>query len=147
MKDKFFVDTNLLVYYRDASEPVKQPIAAEWLTWLWDNKCGRLSFQVLNEYYVTVTQKLKPGLSREDARSDIRNLTTWQPIAIEQKIMELAWEVQAKHQFSWWDALIISAAQFADCRYLLSEDMQHQQQLNNLIIINPFQDSPEKFSG
>ncbi len=69
-----FVDTNILVYTRDSSEPEKQPVAKQWLAHLWERECGRISAQILNEYYVTVTQKLKPGLSKEQARSDIRAL-------------------------------------------------------------------------
>lgn len=60
-----FVDTNVLVYARDISEPEKQRRASEWLAHLWRSREGRLSVQVLQEYYVTLTQKLKPGLPRE----------------------------------------------------------------------------------
>jgi len=79
MSAKCFVDTNILVYRRDSTETEKQPKAEEWLRQLWVNKSGRISTQVLNEYYVTVTQKLKPGLSKESARRDIRALAVWQP--------------------------------------------------------------------
>lgn len=147
MSVNFFVDTNLLVYFHDASEPVKQPLAAKWLSYLWENKCGRLSFQVLNEYYVTVTKKLSPGLPNKNARADIRNLMVWQPVTIDQKIIERGWHIQERYQFSWWDSLIISAAQLADCRYLLSEDMQHEQQVDNMTILNPFQITPDNVAA
>jgi predicted nucleic acid-binding protein len=62
MSDNIFVDTNILLYARDASEPEKQPIAAQWIDQLWDGQNGRLSVQVLNEYFVNVTRKLEPGL-------------------------------------------------------------------------------------
>jgi predicted nucleic acid-binding protein len=64
MSVNYFVDTNILVYARDSSEPEKQPIAKQWLTHLWQQESGRISAQVLNKYYMTVTQKLKPGLSK-----------------------------------------------------------------------------------
>jgi len=54
----------------------------QWLTQLWQQEAGRISAQVMNQYYVTVTQKLKPGLSREQARSDLRALGVWQPLEI-----------------------------------------------------------------
>jgi predicted nucleic acid-binding protein len=57
-----FVDPNVLVYARDASEPSKQSIASEWLDHLWHDRSGRTSTQVLSEYYVTVARKLSPGL-------------------------------------------------------------------------------------
>ena len=98
----------------------------------------KISHQILNEYYVTVTQKLKPGLGREIAREDIRNLMTWRPAVVEEKVIESAWILQDRYAFSWWDSLIIAAAQKQDCDYLLSEDMQHEQAIGELRIINPF---------
>ena len=92
----------------------------------------------MNEYYVTVTQKLKPGLSKEQARSDLRALSVWQPLEISTTLIESAWDIQDQYGYSWWDTLIISSALFLDCRYLLSEDMQHKQKISNLTIINPF---------
>jgi predicted nucleic acid-binding protein len=133
-----FVDTNILVYFRDSSEIEKQIIAEKWLEAIWEKQIGRLSYQVLNEYYVTVTQKLVPGMDRESARMDVKNLMAWNPIAIEKSIVENGWVIQEQYHFSWWDALIVSAAQKANCAILLSEDLQHNQIIGNLTIINPF---------
>ncbi|MDQ6972434.1 MAG: PIN domain-containing protein [Mariprofundaceae bacterium] len=138
MSDKCFVDTNIFVYSRDASEPEKQDKAKLWLTQLWQQEAGRISTQVMNEYYVTVTQKLKPGLSKEQARSDLRALTVWQPLDISTQLIESAWDVQDQYAYSWWDSLVITSALFLDCQYLLSEDMQHEQTFGSLKIINPF---------
>jgi predicted nucleic acid-binding protein len=55
MPEAIFVDTNVLVYARDASEPEKQPSATTWMAHLWRSREGRLSIQVLHEFYVTVT--------------------------------------------------------------------------------------------
>ncbi len=68
-----FVDANVLVYARDAGHEGKHAQADAGLAFLWESRRGRLSFQVLHEYYVTVTSKLKPGMSREAARHDIRD--------------------------------------------------------------------------
>jgi len=138
MSVKCFVDTNILVYSRDASESGKQVKAREWLTQLWQQEAGRISAQVMNEYYVTVTQKLKPGLSKEQARSDLRALAVWQPLEISNSLIGSAWEVQDQYAYSWWDSLVIASALFLDCSYLLSEDMQHEQRVGTLKIINPF---------
>ena len=134
-----FVDTNILVYSRDASEPEKQIKAKQWLTKLWQQESGRISAQVMNEYYVTVTQKLKPGLSKEQARSDLRALAVWQPLEISTQLIESAWEVQDQYTYSWWDSLVIASALFLDCQYLLSEDMQHKHSFGGLKVINPFE--------
>ena len=138
MNDKIFVDTNILVYVRDSSESVKQIKAQKWLEFLWKNESGRLSTQVMNEYYVTVTQKLKPGLSNQQARSDLRALSVWKPLDITADLIEAAWDIQDKYQYSWWDSLIVTSALFLGCTYLLSEDMQHEHQVGDLKIINPF---------
>ena len=74
MSDRVFVDTNVLVYSRDSSEPTKQPVAEAWRRALWQSRAGRLSVQVLNEYYVTVTRKLTPGMPRDQAREEIEDL-------------------------------------------------------------------------
>ena len=133
-----FVDTNVLVYARDASEPEKQPLAAEWVAHLWRSQTGRLSIQILNEYYVTVTQKLKPGMSVEEAREDVRNLMLWRPVPLSTTLVEQAWSVQDRHGASLWDALIIAAAQIARCPYLLSEDLQDGQDLDGVKVVSPF---------
>lgn len=138
MSDSFFVDTNILVYYRDSSEHEKQQIAENWLTSIWKNKLGRTSYQVLNEYYVTVTEKLNPGLEAQSARLDVKNLMAWDPVVVDKALVENGWIIQDRFGFSWWDSLIVAAAQKANCSILLSEDLQHQQQIENLTIINPF---------
>jgi predicted nucleic acid-binding protein len=142
MADKVFVDTNVLVYSRDTSEPQKQAQAMAWMTHLWKTQSGRLSYQVLQEFYVTVTEKLRPGLNSEEARRDVRSLLAWQPVAMDARVLEGAWLVQDQHKFSWWDALILSAAQVGECRYLLSEDLQENQELGSLRIVNPFRTAP-----
>ena len=79
MSENIFVDTNVLVYSRDLSEPAKQPQALAWMNHLWTTRTGRTGFQVLQEFYVTVTQKLVPGLDQETAREDVRSLLAWGP--------------------------------------------------------------------
>jgi len=143
MTDKVFVDTNVLVYSRDGSEGDKQEQALAWMTHLWNERTGRLSFQVLQEFYVTVTHKLDPGLDPEAARRDVRSLLSWRPILVDARVIEGAWHVQDRYHFSWWDALIVSAAQVAGCRYLLTEDLRERQELGNLTVVNPFHISPQ----
>lgn len=143
MTAKVFVDTNVLVYSRDASEPQKQEQAMSWMAHLWRTRAGRLSFQVLQEFYVTVTEKLEPGLDRERARSEVRSLLPWRPISVDARVIEGAWLIQDRYKLSWWDAVIVSAAQVGDCRYLLTEDLQEHQKLDNVQVINPFTSTPQ----
>lgn len=142
MSVRVFVDTNVLVYVRDAAVPAKQARAAEWMRYLWQERGGRLSTQVLNEYYVTVTQKLTPGLPREAARADFRHLLAWDPIVLDADMLDAAFAVQDRFGLSWWDSLIVTAAQSADCDILLSEDLQDGQDLDGLRVVNPFRTAP-----
>lgn len=137
-----FVDTNVLIYARDTSEPVKQPLARAWLDHLWATGDGRLSYQVLHEYYTTVTRKLKPGLSRETARADARDLSAWQPVVLDRIVLEDAWSLETRFQLSFWDALIVASARAAGCSHLLTEDLQHDQDLDGLRVVDPFRVAP-----
>ena len=147
MTAKVFVDTNVLVYRRDASEPHKQEQAMAWMAHLWSTKTGKLSYQVLQEFYITVTAKLQPGLNPEDARKDIRSLLIWHPIVVNDRVLENAWIIQDRFQISWWDALVVSAAQLADCRYLLTEDLQEDQEFGSLRVANPFHMEPASLTS
>ena len=133
-----FVDTNVLVYALDAAQTTKQERAAAWMTTIWQTRRGRLSMQVLQEFYVTVTQKLSPGLDRIAARQEVRSLTAWRPIPVGPAIIEAAWNLQDRFALSWWDSLIVSAAQTAGCRYLLTEDLKDDQDLGGVVVVNPF---------
>ena len=146
MTGKVFVDTNVLVYWRDASEPDKQEQALAWLSELWERRSGRLSFQVLQEFYVTVTAKLALSLSPELARLNVRQLLAWKPVIVDDRLLEAAWRLQDRYRFPWWDALIVAAAQVSACRYLLSEDFQDGMEMGDLKVVNPFLNRPEDFS-
>jgi predicted nucleic acid-binding protein len=136
-----FVDTNVLVYARDASEPEKQPVAGEQLRRLWVDRRGRVSFQVLHEYYVTVTRKLSPGLSPASARRDVTSLLAWEPVAPSAMILQRAWDNQDRFQLSFWDAMIVASAQHAGCQVLLTEDLHDGLDLDGLRVVNPFRRS------
>jgi predicted nucleic acid-binding protein len=138
-----FVDTNVLIYARDASEPSKQPVAQRWLDLLWEERTGRLSYQVLHEYYVTVTRKLKPGLRPEEARADVRDLLAWRPARTDALMLEDAWGLETRFELGHWDALVVAAARALGCRYLLSEDLQHGQDLDGIVVVSPFRVEPD----
>ena len=142
MTGSVFVDTNVLVYARDASEPEKQPRALAWMEWLWSQQSGRVSTQVLQEYYQTVTRKLKPGLDPQAARADVRDLGAWNPVTIDHPVLERAWKLEDRYRFSWWDSLILAAACQAECEIVLSEDLASGQRVDSLRIVNPFDTPP-----
>lgn len=141
MTETVFVDTNVLIYARAAEEPIKQQRALLWMQELWSGR-GRLSFQVLQEYFAKLAQK-KPEL-REQARADIRDLLAWRPVMIDALLLESAWRIQDQYRLSFWDALIVAAAKAARCRWLLTEDLQADQELDGIVVVNPFGRTPEE---
>ena len=82
-----FVDTNVLVYARDDLEPQKQPVAQGWLEYLWNTGDGRTGIHVLNEFYVTVTRKVRQPMAEDAARAEIAELAAWRPVGIDEDLI------------------------------------------------------------
>jgi len=131
-------DTNVLLYARDAGEPRKQPRAAAWLELLWQQQLGRTSVQVLSEYYVNVTRKLDPGLPAEEAWADVTALLTWRPQPVDDTLMLLGREIEHRHHLSWWESLVVGAAQLQGCATLLTEDLEDGGLYGGVTVGNPF---------
>ena len=133
-----FVDTNVFVYARDATEPSKQATAEAWLRTLWTEQRGRTSMQVLCEYYAVVTRKLKPGLKPDDAWDDVTALCAWEPQSIDAEALARARAIEKRYRLSWWDALVVATADIQGCAVLLTEDLQHGLRCDGVTIYNPF---------
>ncbi len=144
MTELVFVDTNILVYRFDVGKPENQKAADAWFSRLWEIRSGRLSFQVLREFYVTVTRKLPNRLETGAARNVVRSLLAWKPIACSDRLIGSAWEIEDRYSISWWDALIVAAAREQECTMLLTEDLQDGQVLAGVRVTNPFLNEPEK---
>lgn len=138
-----FVDTNVFVYLHGDSEPAKKLRADEWIAYLVGRRAGRLSFQVLQELYSVLTRKMQPVLSESQVQSIVRDLVAWRPLPIDMAILERAWLLQGSFSLSWWDALIVAAAQTSKCGVLLTEDLQHGQVFDTVRVIDPFA-TPER---
>ena len=138
MTGPVFVDTNVLVYRADASDPVKQARADAWYRFLWQARAGRLSFQILLELYSILTRKLTPGFDQPEAREIVRELTAWRPVLVDLTVVERAWLLQKDHLLSWWDSLVVAAAQTCECRVLLTEDLQDGQVFDSVRVVSPF---------
>ena len=133
-----FVDTNIFVYARDASETVKQQAAIAWIEELWRNQSGRLSSQILSEFYVTVTRKLSPGLTVDQAWDDVEALFSWRPISIDVAVLKRGRDVERRFGLSWWDSLVVAAAQLQGCALLLTEDLRDGADYAGVVVCNPF---------
>ncbi|HET8697306.1 MAG TPA: PIN domain-containing protein [Gammaproteobacteria bacterium] len=133
-----FVDTNIFVYARQANERLKQPVAVEWLETLWERQIGRTSMQVLCECYVTFRRKIEPALSPAEAWDQIRSLLLWNPQPTDSELLLRAQEVEQRYRLSWWDSMIVGAAQLQNCALLLTEDLQDRATYGGVTVRNPF---------
>lgn len=133
-----FVDANVFVYGIDAGAGRKHALAAEWIGRLWSERLGRTSVQALSEYYVTVTRKLRPAIAADEAWRDVNALMAWKPQAIDGVLLQRAREVEHRHRLSWWDAMIVAAAQLQDCALLLTEDFHDGGAYGSVTVRSPF---------
>lgn len=135
-----FVDTNVFLYAMDASDPLKQRAASRWRDELWKSRSGRTSFQVLHEFYVQATQKWPKAV--DATRAEIRDLLVWDPVALGNGTLLESWKIQERYHLSFWDSLIVAAAKASSSRFLLTEDLQHGQDLYGVTVTNPFRADP-----
>lgn len=136
--DVTFVDSNVLVYAHDRSEPHKQAIAQALLEELWAARTGRLSAQILQEFYVVATRKFDPPMSRAAAREIIALYGTWPLVQIDVPLMLAASELEQAQVLSFWDALVVEAARRAGAARLVTEDLQDGRTVAGVRIENPF---------
>jgi len=141
----FFADTNLFLYALDARDAKKRVRAAAWLAHLWREGSGRVSWQVLHEFYTNATRKfgVPPGL----ARGMVRELARWQPVETSLGLVESAWQWSDRAGVAYGDGLILAAAERCGAAYLLSEDFQVGRTYGGATVVNPFASSPEEFSS
>jgi predicted nucleic acid-binding protein len=138
MIDKSFVDTNILFCACDLDAGPRQLRAADRLRELWDTRAGRLSTQVLQEFYVNVTQKIKIPLSKSAAREVVRNYTPWVYALTTSGTVTRASEISEIWRLSFWDSLILASAEENQAAQLLSEDLNRGEVVAGVKIVNPF---------
>ena len=137
-KGKFFVDTNLLVYAYDSSAGKKWRTSLEVLSSLWIHRTGVISTQVIQELFVSVTQKVKNPIPPEAAKEIVSDLLRWPLVVNDGKNILRAVDLQVRYHFSFWDSLILQAAIASKSEFLLSEDFQSGQVVESVTIFNPF---------
>lgn len=131
-----FVDTNILVYADDGADPVKRERAQNLIREVVRERSGRLSLQVLQEYFSAATRKL--GMAADLARRRVELYSRLDVVRLEPVDLLGAIDLHRLYSFSIWDALIIRAATISGCRRLYSEDLQAGFRIENLEIVNPF---------
>ena len=139
----FFVDTNVLLYAVDPVDDGKRQLAMDWLDDLWMRGAGRLSWQVLHEYYWNALKKMQlhPAIAQETVAA----LAHWRPVDTSLGLIERAWQLIDAALLSYWDALIVAAAERSGARYVLSEDFQDGREYGGLRVVNPFTHTASDF--
>jgi predicted nucleic acid-binding protein len=132
-----FVDSNILIYAHDLDAGVKRERAVAKLRELWEAGTGRLSIQVLQEFYVNATLKLNTPLARSTAREVIQTYSVWIHRATTIETVTRATEISDLARISFWDALIVASAEEVDADELLSEDLHDGQLIGSIQVVNP----------
>jgi len=141
MSAPVFVDSNVLLYALNDTEPKKQRAALHWRSELWRSRLGRVSFQVLGEFYVNAI-RIRPS-ARDQARAEVQDLLAWNPVLTDAALLQRGWKLQDRYRLAYWDSLIVAAAASASCRFLLTEDFQAGQKLDGVEVVNPFVRDPK----
>jgi len=137
MSDKTFVDTNVLIYAHDVDARAKHAVAKALLRELWSERCGVVSMQVLQEFYVNVTRKIASPIPKDAARLVVNTYSIW---CVETTPAEIsaAFRIEDESRIGFWDALIVASAVKSGAIRILSEDMNAQQKISGVRIENPF---------
>ncbi|MBL8644862.1 MAG: PIN domain-containing protein [Rhodospirillaceae bacterium] len=133
-----FVDTNVLVYAHDTHAGEKKARAETLLQDLWATNSGRLSTQVLQELYVSITRKLAAPVGHAKAREILDSFGSWVRVPTTVGTVLRASDLAELAKISFWDALIVAAAEEAGASILYSEDLNDGQVLAGVKIVNPF---------
>ena len=138
MSGKAFVDTNILIYAHDELDAGKHRRAVELITALWTERRGVLSTQVIQEFAVNLQRRISVTLKMHEVRRRIEDFLDWEIVVNVPSATLRALEVQERYQLSFWDGMIVQAAESAGCEVLYSEDLSHGQEYGGVLVVNPF---------
>lgn len=137
MAEKYFVDTNILIYAHDRAAGMKHERARQLIERLWTNGQGVLSTQVLQELCVNLRRKVANPISVDELRGLIRDYLSWEIVTNSPEAVIQALEIEVRYQTSFWDALILQAAEQAGAAALYSEDLAGKQRYGAVQVVNP----------
>ena len=141
MSDKFFVDTNIFIYAHDRSAGVKHEIARDLIERLWESGAGVLSTQVLQEFCVNIRTRAVRPLPGEEIRRLVQRYLAWEVVVNSGESVLEALEIERRYQTSFWDALIIQAAEESGAEVVYSEDLSDGQRYGSVRVVNPLSNS------
>lgn len=138
MSDRYFVDTNILMYAHDTAAGQKHEKAKALVEELWETRSGVVSTQVLQELAVNLRKKTKKPLDAKAARDVVSDYLAWHVVVNGGDSILEALDIEARYEVSFWDALVIQAAQASGAEILYSEDLSDGQDYGGLRVTNPF---------
>ena len=138
---KQFLDTNVAVYAYDAAEPAKQAVAQRLLKHGILEENSVISVQVLGEFFNAVTRRIRHPMTVAEASSAIDSIKALPVVDLDAQLVERAIETLRRYRISYWDALIIAAAERSGCKTLVSEDLNPDQRYNGIVVVNPFENA------
>jgi predicted nucleic acid-binding protein len=139
MNASCFVDTNILIYVHDRTTGAKHDRARQIVRELWESRSGVISTQVLQEFCINARRRVQPPVAPEQLRLIIQTYLGWEVVVNTGKSVLQALELEARYKISFWDALILNAAEEAGCDLLYSEDLSAGQHYGSVLVVNPFQ--------
>ncbi len=138
MSDRVLVDTNILVYAYDSDAGDKRIKAEAAIDALWVQSSGVLATQVLAEFFITITRKVKRRLSVTRAREILEDYrAAWPVFPTTPETVLLAIDGADRYQLSFWDAMVWASAVINNVPRIYTEDMQHGQIIEGVRIENP----------
>jgi predicted nucleic acid-binding protein len=137
MSDRYFVDTNILMYAHDTAAGDKHARAKALVEDLWQNRSGVVSTQVLQELAVNLRRKAKKPLDAKATRDVLSDYLAWQVVVNGGDSILEALDFEGRYQISFWDALVVQAAQASGAEILYSEDLSDGQTYGTVRVINP----------
>jgi predicted nucleic acid-binding protein len=138
MSDKCFVDTNILVYTQDLAAGDKCSRAQVLINALWEDRNGVISTQVLQELHIALRRRLKSPMSAVEAAEILRDYSEWQVVVNNRESIFRAIDIETRYKISFWDALILQAAEQAGAKTVYSEDLSHGARYAGVQVVNPF---------
>src|SRR5271170_4545057 len=135
--DKYFVDTNILIYAHDRSAGLKYERARDLIQRLWISGQGVLSTQVLQELCVNLRRKVARPLGVDEIRRLVNDYMSWEIVVNSAESVIQALESEIRYKTSFWDALILQAAEQSGAAILYSEDLAARQNYGPVRVVNP----------
>lgn len=138
MSARYFVDTNILVYAHHVNAGARHRTAVELVDQLWRARSGVVSTQILQELYINLRRKIDPPLNIDEASRVVDDYLAWRLVVNDGDSIRQAIGYEKRYKLSFWDALVVQAANAAGAEKLYTEDLNHGQRYGDVVAMDPF---------